>query len=169
MDASNNPKHVPKVKKPVLLAPSPGKATPSPSPTKVTWDAENDRKLFLLTFGRPITASEHAQLSKAFPGSTTSSIRNRLGALRAEMRKLHESLEYEVPGVSGKKVSATPDKKSSAFLKRGVDEVDESEEGFATPSNKAKMATNPRSKSQSQTAKKAKAAREVADDSEDEM
>ncbi|KAF1943594.1 hypothetical protein EJ02DRAFT_453286 [Clathrospora elynae] len=76
-------------------------------------------KLFLLTFGRSITASEHAQLSKAFPGSTTSSIRNRLGALRAEMRKLHESLEYEVPGVSGKKVSATPDKKSSAFLKRG--------------------------------------------------
>jgi hypothetical protein len=138
MDTNHNAKHGSKVKRQVLLTPSPGKASPSPSPTKVTWDAENDRKLFLLTFGRSITASEHAQLSKAFPGSTTSSIRNRLSTLRAEMRKLHESLEYKVSGVSGKKVSAALDKKSSAFLKRGIDEVDESEEEVATPSKKAK-------------------------------
>jgi hypothetical protein len=167
MDANNNLEHVAKVKKQVLLAPSPGKATSSPSPTKVTWDADNDRKLFLLTFGRSIAASEHAQLSKAFPGSMTSSIRNRLGALHAEMRKMHESLEYEVPGVSAKKVSATPDKKSSAFLKRGVDEVNESEEEAVTPSKKAKRGTTPGSKSQSQKTKQATAAGEAVEDSED--
>jgi hypothetical protein len=144
MDTPTTPKSAGKSKKPSLTAasstPNPG---PSSTPTKITWDAETDRKLLLLTFGRSVTPAEYANLSKAFPGSTVDSIRNRINKLRAEVRKLHESLGYEVPDGAVKGVG-TPGKKGGSLVKRGVEDVGEEEGG--TPSKKMKRGDKARVK-----------------------
>ncbi|KAL1796172.1 hypothetical protein ACET3X_004712 [Alternaria dauci] len=140
----------------------------SASPTKMTWDAANDRKLFLLTFGRTVIPADYAEISRACPDSSVGSIRNRVSTLRAESRSMRELVGYDESnaGIGGgvvQKMTVTPKKsgvsvnKGGRGMKRGIanDEDDndvmfvkseeivkdkEGEEDMGTPSKKVKVA-----------------------------
>ncbi|KAI4605375.1 hypothetical protein J4E85_011111 [Alternaria conjuncta] len=186
MSANTTPKRAAKTAKPILPAPSSPlnlAASPSFSLTKMTWDAANDRKLFLLIFGRTVTPAEYPQLSKVFPGSSVGSIRNRITALRAEARKMQEGLGYEVgAGAAAKKVAAaTPKKRGAVVVKReadamDMDEEDEDEDIVRDPSKRIKAAVRkPQAKKDSNLRKKGRGGagssllHHGSSDSEDEL
>ncbi|CAN9141756.1 unnamed protein product [Alternaria alternata] len=109
------------------------------------WEGPNDAKLLLLTQGRWVKPDEYPQLSSAFPGTSTGSIRNRISALRVKQRDLYLELSWELPeggaGHSAKKASknstpktGTPKRKADGGFDNGSGEGGGEE--VKTPSKK---------------------------------
>lgn len=78
-------------------------------------------QLLLLTQGRYVKTDEYEQLSSAFPGTTTGSIRNRISALRVKQRDMYEEAGWMLPEGGALKKPSMPAKRKKTALEDGAD------------------------------------------------
>ncbi|KAF2631309.1 hypothetical protein BU25DRAFT_227445 [Macroventuria anomochaeta] len=85
--------------------------------TKFSWTPENDRTLLLLSLGRNIGTADYEKFVTALPaGANFQGVRQRICKLRAEQKKKHEDMGWELTreATAKTKAPATPKKRKSS-------------------------------------------------------